>query len=499
MAIGADVNGTPIVDRIANGVPGQVFIQSALFGLSLGGIACPSETMCYVVGQDSHSSEGFVVPIDPQTLEIGTEQLVSGSTSLNSIFCSSTTACIAAGIVGTYPSSTGVVAPITNGTPGTAETASGTNSLAGVACPSPTLCEAVGQNAAGTYGAVVPITNGEVGATFSLSGAAVVVLFGIACPSASTCQAIGVQETSTGSTYIVLPMSAATTSVALPSNGATLAGSHYLDAAASDNLGVTQVNYVLSGGTYNDTVISGSTPTYFGWIGGWDTTTVPNGTYTLQSVATDVEGFSTTSAPITVTVNNPPPTTAVLLPSNEATLSGAQYLDAAASSLAGIKSVSFELTGGTYNNTVISGSTPTYFGWIGGWDTTTVPNGTYTLQSIATDVDGVSTTSARITITVNNPPPTTAVLVPSNGTTESGGAAILDASASASVTSVSFELTGGTLSDQVIASSTPTYFGWIGQWNTTMVPDGTYTLQSVASYAGGVTGPSAGITITVAN
>ena len=92
-------------------------------------------------------------------------------------------------------------------------------------------------------------------------------------------------------------MTPPTTTVALPSNGATLAGGHYLDAAASDNLGVTQVNYVLSGGTYNNTVISGSTPTYFGSIGSWDTTTVPNGTYTLQSVATDVEGFSTRVRP----------------------------------------------------------------------------------------------------------------------------------------------------------------------------------------------------------
>ncbi len=128
-----------------------------------------------------------------------------------------------------------------------------------------------------------------------------------------------------------------------------------------------------------------------------------------------------------------------------------------------------------------------------------MPNGTYTLQSVASYAGGVTGTSAPITITVNNPPPTTAVLVPSNGATQSGGAAILDASASANVTSVSFELTGGTLTDQVISSSTPTYFGWIGQWDTTTVPDGTYTLQSVASYAGGVSGTSQGITITVNN
>jgi hypothetical protein len=91
----------------------------------------------------------------------------------------------------------------------------------------------------------------------------------------------------------------------MPSNGAVLSGSLFLDAAASDNVGVTRVNFVLSGGAFNKTVISGSGLTYYGWIGGWDTTTLPNGTYTLQSVATNVEGLSTTSAPITVTVNNP--------------------------------------------------------------------------------------------------------------------------------------------------------------------------------------------------
>ena len=56
-----------------------------------------------------------------------------------------------------------------------------------------------------------------------------------------------------------------------------------------------------------------------------------------------------------------------------------------------------------------------------------------------------------------------------------------------------------TTSDQVISGSTPTYYGWIGGWNTTSVPNGSYVLQSVASYAGGVTGTSAGIIITVNN
>ena len=78
-------------------------------------------------------------------------------------------------------------------------------------------------------------------------------------------------------------------------------------------------------------MIATATPTIYGWLASWNTTTVPNGSYTLQSVASS-GGLTGTSPGITITVNNPPPTTNVVLPSNGATLSGKQYLDAVASS-----------------------------------------------------------------------------------------------------------------------------------------------------------------------
>jgi hypothetical protein len=133
------------------------------------------------------------------------------------------------------------------------------------------------------------------------------------------------------------------------------------------------------------------------------------------------------------------------------------------------------------------------------WNTTTVPNGKYLVLSEAFGAGGSAYSTGGVNITVNNPTPTTSVVIPSNGATQSGTAALLDASASANVTSVKYELTGGTLTDQVIATATPTYYGWLAQWNTTTVPNGTYTLQSVAAYSGGVTGTSPGVTITVAN
>ena len=254
------------------------------------------------------------------------------------------------------------------------------------------------------------------------------------------------------------------------------------------------VKFEISGGKLTNDVIATATPTLYGWAAQWNTASVPNGTYTLHSVANAGNGPSGTSPGVAITVDNPP-STAVITPSNGATESGsAALLDAGASS--GVAIVKFEISGGKLTNDVIATATPTLFGWAAQWNTAGVPNGTYTLHSVASYANGETGTSPGVTIKVDNPP-TTAIIAPSNGATQSGSAALLDASASSGVTGVSFEITGGTLTNDVVATATATLYGWLAQWNTTIVPDGTYTLHSVASYANGETGTSPGVTITV--
>ena len=99
-----------------------------------------------------------------------------------------------------------------------------------------------------------------------------------------------------------------------------------------------------------------------------------------------------------------PTTTRMLVPSDGATVSGEQVLDAVAS--ADLTDIRFELTGRTLKNYVISKGTPTLDGWIGHWNTSTVPNGTYQLKSVATRSNHVSVGSASITVTVSNTPTT---------------------------------------------------------------------------------------------
>ncbi len=95
-------------------------------------------------------------------------------------------------------------------------------------------------------------------------------------------------------------------------------------------------------------------------------------------------------------------------------------------------------------------------------------------------------------------PPTTTVVLPASGATVSG-TQYLDATASSGTTAVRYELSGGTLTNDVIATATPTLYGWLASWNTTSVPNGSYSLQSVASYQGGISGTSTGLSVTVAN
>ena len=112
---------------------------------------------------------------------------------------------------------------------------------------------------------------------------------------------------------------------------------------------------------------------------------------------------------------------------------------------------------------------------------------------------GAPVTSAPSSATAIVASPTTAVLIPSNFSIQSGKNALLEASASAGVSSVSFTLTGWGVPDHVISGAVLTPSGWQGHWDTTTVRSGIYLLQSVASYANGQSGTSRFVLIFVIN
>jgi Bacterial Ig domain/Abnormal spindle-like microcephaly-assoc'd, ASPM-SPD-2-Hydin len=76
-------------------------------------------------------------------------------------------------------------------------------------------------------------------------------------------------------------------------------------ATASDNVGVTSVTLNLDGAPLATLTTAPFTTT-------WNTTRTPNGPHTLSAVASDLAGNTTTSATVTVTVNNVTAPTATL-------------------------------------------------------------------------------------------------------------------------------------------------------------------------------------------
>jgi outer membrane protein assembly factor BamB len=96
-----------------------------------------------------------------------------------------------------------------------------------------------------------------------------------------------------------------TTAIVVPSDGATLAGTTaQLDASASDDVQVSRVEFHLTASNSRETLIGLATPTTFGWVYFWNTKSVPNGSYTLNSVATDPAGNIGRSTNVHITVRN---------------------------------------------------------------------------------------------------------------------------------------------------------------------------------------------------
>jgi len=88
-----------------------------------------------------------------------------------------------------------------------------------------------------------------------------------------------------------------TVSILSPSSGSTISGAITISASASDNVGVSSVQFKVD-------AITIATDTTNQYSVSWDTTTATDGPHTLTAVATDSSGNSTTSSSVAVTVSN---------------------------------------------------------------------------------------------------------------------------------------------------------------------------------------------------
>jgi chitodextrinase len=91
---------------------------------------------------------------------------------------------------------------------------------------------------------------------------------------------------------------APTVTLTAPTSGGTVTLACDLTAEAADDTGVTQVEFLVNG-----EVAGVSTQAPYRVV--WDVSGLPNGVYTVQSRARDAAGNTTTTEPVSVTVDNP--------------------------------------------------------------------------------------------------------------------------------------------------------------------------------------------------
>lgn len=189
---------------------------------------------------------------------------------------------------------------------------------------------------------------------------------------------------------------APTVSLTAPTNGATVQGTVNMTATASDNVGVTSVDF------YNGLILLNS-DTSSPYSYSWDSTTVANGSYTLGASARDAAG-NVTNTSVSVTVNNPTtpppdttkPTTSITAPASGATITGTYNVTASASDNVGVTHVELYVDNAKAADDVAA---PYSFAW----NTVGLTNGTHSIKTRAYDAAGNTQDSTAVSVTVNNP------------------------------------------------------------------------------------------------
>lgn len=183
-----------------------------------------------------------------------------------------------------------------------------------------------------------------------------------------------------------------TVSLTTPAANASLTGSVTLSATASDNVGVVGVQFYVNGSPV------GAEDTSAPYSVVWNSSTAGSSNNFLTARARDAAGNSTTSANVSVVVlssDTQPPTCAINSPSANASVTGT--VSVTVSTTDNVSTVGVQLY---VDNVLITDVNSPPFTI--SWDSTTVPNGSHSLQLRCRDASGNVGVSANRTVTVTN-------------------------------------------------------------------------------------------------
>ena len=258
-------------------------------------------------------------------------------------------------------------------------------------------------------------------------------------------------------------------------------GTITLSATASDNVGVSKVEF------YVDNVLK-ATDTASPYSTTLDSTTLANGSHSLVAKAYDAAGNVSTSGTVAFSVSNStsdttPPTVSV----SESGTSGTVTLSATASDNVGVSKVEF------YVDNVLK-ATDTASPYSSTLDSTTLPNGSHNLVAKAYDAAGNIGTSSTVAFSVSNS--TTDTTPPTVSASESGTSGTITLSATASdnvgVSKVEFYV------DNVL-KATDTASPYSSTLDSTTLANGSHNLVAKAYDAAGNVGTSSTVAFSVSN
>jgi signal peptidase I len=249
-----------------------------------------------------------------------------------------------------------------------------------------------------------------------------------------------------------------------------------------------RIEYAVAGSTTWRTICTDATAPY---ACSWATTGVPSGDYDLRAVATSTSSTHTSALVEDITVDNTAPTTTMQDPGTP--LRGTVTTTATASDAhSGVAKVVIQYApSGSTTFTDVCTVTEAPFSCR--FDTASVPGGSYSFRSVATDVAGNTTTSAAVTNRVIDNT-VASVSMDDPGAYLSGTVGLsATANSSAGISSVRIQraVSGTTTWTDICTDTTAPY---TCSWATTAVSDGLYDLRAVMLDRNGRTTTSAPVT-----
>ncbi len=272
-----------------------------------------------------------------------------------------------------------------------------------------------------------------------------------------------------------------TTAPTVSASESGTSGTITLSASASDNVGVSKVEFYIDGALQaTDTTSPYSTTV--------NSTTLSNGSHSLTAKAYDAAGNVGTSSAVNFTVSNSTSdTTPPTVSASESGTSGTITLSATASDNVGVSKVEFYIDG-TLNAT---DTTSPYSTTV---NSTTLTNGSHSLTAKAYDAAGNVGTSSAVNFTVSNS--TSDTTPPTVSASESGTSGTITLSATASdnvgVAKVEFYV-DGTL------NATDTTSPYSTTLNSTTLTNGSHSLVAKAYDAANNVGTSSTVSFSISN